>query len=253
MDRRGELDLLMAAAWPPLLVQQCDGWLFRSTSGVSRRANSVLVVGQPDDMAATVAAAESFYRTLGTEALFLVSDALVPSAVPRYLQGCGFGPSSNTWMLYATTTEVLSAVPATDQWAVRVSPEPTDAWFDTYWVVESTRKPGASAEVVTRNVLLKPDSPAVFVSLSDGDDVLAVGQIVIRHGWACTQCLVTVPTARGQGAAAQILRHLAREAEACGVTRMFAAVMADNEASLSLCRATSFRRSHRYSYYSRQP
>ena len=251
MEPLGELDLLMAAAWPPALIEQRDGWLFRFTSGVTRRANSVLVVGQPGDLPATVTAAELFYRHHEAEPIFLLSDASAPASVAPFLESRGFGASASTWMLWTTTAEVLSALPGADQWTVEVSPEPTDAWFDTYWTVESTRRTRASDASIVREELLKPDGPAVFVSLGAGDEVFSVGQIVTGDGWACVQCLATLPSARRRGAGAQLLRHLAAEAEVGGALRIFAAVMADNEASLGLFQRASFRRSHRYAYYSR--
>ena len=254
MEARPELDLLMASAWPAARVVHEGGWQFRFTEGVTRRANSVLTVGEPDDLEATIEEAERFYAALAASPIFYVSEATAPARLAEILADRGYGPSATTWILWTETDSLIAATQEVEPWSLDVSDAVGDAWFDTYWTVEAARRGSVTEAAVLRDVLLRPDATAVFASALDPaveGVAMAVGQAVIQDGWACVQCLVTRPEARRHGAARAILSRLATEASGAGADRVFAAVMADNPASLRLFEGASFRRSHRYSYFSR--
>ena len=257
MKRLAELDLLMASAWPAAQVAREAGWQFRFTEGVTRRANSVLAVGQPDDLEAAIDAAERFYAGLGAPPVFYVSEASSPESLADALTIREYTSSATTWILWSETDTVIAATSAIHGWPLDTSSEVGDAWFDTYWGVEAARRFSAAKAAVLRSVLLQPQAPAIFVSARDPERqtgvALAVGQAVIQDRWACVQCLATRPEVRRRGAATAVLSRLAAEAGRAGAERIFAAVMADNPASLRLFERASFRRSHRYRYFSRRP
>ena len=249
---RPEIDRIMAVAWPPTVVEKHGRWSFRYTSGVTRRANSVLVIGQPPDLDKVVEKAEAFYRHRDASTVFLVSDASAPAAVQDGLVERGYSPRSTNLMLTGSTLTVTTSLPSDDRWRVEVSDEPTAGWFKLYWSIESGRHPPGTGDVM-RTQLLRPDEPARFVTAHDGDsergDAVAVGQVVIDNGWGCLQCLATAPAGRRRGAATQIFRALAQQTVAAGASNVFAAVVADNTASLNLCRRAGMRQAHRYRYF----
>ena len=243
----------MASAWPAARVADEHGWRFRFTEGVTRRANSVLAVGEPDDLAGAIEAAERFYADLEAPPVFYISEASAPVGLSEALEARGYTSSATTWILWSETADVLAATADAPELTLEVAGHAGDAWFDTYWLVEATRRDSAAEAAVLREVLLRPDAPAVFVTARDpAAEVvsMAVGQAVLQDRWACVQCLATRPEARRRGAGTAILSRLAGEADRAGADRMFAAVMADNPASLGLFERASFRRSHRYSYFS---
>jgi ribosomal protein S18 acetylase RimI-like enzyme len=251
-----ELDLLMASAWPAAQVGGEAGWQCRFTEGITRRANSALAVGEPDDLEAAIEAAERFYAGLSAPPVFYVSEASSPEPLADALATRGYTSSATTWILWAETDTVVAATSASHGWPIHASGEAGDAWFDTYWAVEAGRRFSAAAAPVFRDVLLRPQAPATFVSALDSERkaevVVAVGQAVIQDRWGCVQCLATRPEARRRGAATAVLSNLAAEAGCAGADRIYAAVMADNPASLGLFEGASFRRSHRYCYFSRR-
>ena len=253
METRPELDRLMASAWPAGRVAHEHGWQFRFTEGVTRRANSVLAAGEPDDLDAAIGAAERFYADLDAPPVFYVSEASAPAGLPDALEARGYASSATTWILETETESLIAATRDSAEWPLDVSPEAGDAWFATYWLVEATRRASETEAAVLREVLLQPSSPAAFVAALDAaarELAMAVGQAVILDEWACVQCLATRPEARRRGAATAVLARLADEASRAGADRVFAAVMADNGASLGLFEGATFRRSHRYSYFS---
>ncbi len=248
MEPLAELDAAMATAWPPAVSTAIEGWLFRFTSGVTQRANSVLACGTPQNLAGTVDEAERFYLSRNLQPRFLVSEASSPAALPEFLVGRGYSPSNATWLLLANVVDVLALLSETDEGSTSVAAELTNEWFDAYWEVESERK-GAMAASILRNVLLRPEAPTKFVVAKKAQRVQSVGQIVVDRGLACAQCLATLGWARRQGSANAVLRRLAIEAEIADATKIFAAVEETNEASLGLFDRAGFERSHQYRYY----
>lgn len=260
------IDRLMAGAWPPAEVARHGDWLFRSTlsstgHAVTRRANSVFVDGQPDgdqQLAAAIDAAEQFYADRASPAVFQLSDASAGADVSGALRDRGYLASATTVMIEAATEKLRTgavADAASEGWRIEVAEQPSDEWFDTYWEVEQGRRTAPEEAATLRSVLLQPTSPARFVAARIDDDaegrIAAAGQVVVADGWGCCQCLVTAPWARRRGAASIVMRQLAAESWGLGAHRLFAAVMADNTASLALCEGLGFSKSHTYSYLAR--
>jgi ribosomal protein S18 acetylase RimI-like enzyme len=252
MEDPGELDTLMADAWPAAVVENHGGWLLRYTHGVSRRANSVLAIGSPGSLVEAVEAAEAFYEQRETTPMFQISEASTPAPLADLLTSRGYESSAKTWMMWTTAAGVTSGSPDTDLWQLETTAEPSADWFDTYWSTESDWHRSELEATIIREVLLRPRSPSLFVSARDADGtVAAVGQAVLSKGWACVQCLATRREARRRGAARAVVRRLAADSARAGTERMFAAVMAENTASLDLFRGASYQRSHTYSYLAR--
>jgi len=245
------LDGLMADAWPAVTTELCDGWVFRFADGVTRRANSALVVGQPSDLAEAISAAERFYAARGADPTFLLTDASSPPAAVDALRSRGYRPTATTSILGADASTVADDDGSDGAWHVEVDDQPTDEWFDVYRSVAAHgRSPSELA--VLRHVLLDPVASSAFVTLTDQHGAtMAVGQVVVDRGWGCIQCLATLAPARRLGAGRLVTQTLARQAASNGAVRVFAAVMADNDASLGLMASLGFGRNHQYSYYVR--
>lgn len=286
----------MASVWPAAIVDPNGPWQNRFTSGITRRANSVLAVGEPADVASSVANAEQFYRRHGLPAVFQASEASTPSSLEPHLLDRGYISSARTSMLWATVDDVLATAvddaAACSQSTFSCSPSPEANWFETYRSVEQARISSEADVTVVCDQLLAPESPALFISahlnndrvvtratdratdqavdpdassLSLGSPALgspsdssissalesdAVVQLVIQGDWGCVQCLATRATSRRQGLAGGLIMDVAQRAKERGVTRLYAAVMVDNEASNALFQRASFVRSHDYSYFS---
>ena len=241
------LDLAMASAWPSASVVEHDGWMFRHAKGVTRRANSVLVAGMPSDLAAAIEAAEGLYKRRGSLPTFLISDELSPGDVSDELRRRGYTEDAPTWILHRAVNRMRPTNTDRPTWAVKVSETVSADWFAAYWAAEGTRR-GPAAEEVFRHVLLKPSLPTRFVSLVEAGSVVSVGQVVIDGDIGCLQCLATMPDGRRRGAGSAVIEHLTEVAGALGVERVFAAVSADNDASLGLFDRLDYQRSHQYRY-----
>jgi GNAT superfamily N-acetyltransferase len=245
------VDRVMASAWPAVDSAERSGWWYRYASGVTRRANSVLAIGMPADLDSAIDGAEVFYRSRATRPAFLVSDASTPPDVPAALAARGYRATDPTWMLTGPAAAVAATFPSNSRWRVDVSDQPATDWLDTYRTVQSIDDDPGWDRVV-RNHLLRPALPARFATVYDveGDAAaLAVGEVVLADEWGCLQCLGTAPNGRRRGAATEVFRTLAAVALEAQVSKVFAAVAADNRTSLALCRRAGLRPSHRYRYY----
>ncbi len=90
--------------------------------------------------------------------------------------------------------------------------------------------------------------PCAYACVMIGLDVVAVGRAVADTGWAGVFGMATLPRARGQGAARNVLAELAGWAGAHEAGRMYLQVERDNRAALRLYERTGFREICGYHY-----
>lgn len=71
-------DLLVHEAWPAYEQRSHDGWILRHAGGATKRANSVLPLGSPADLAGAIAEAEGFYAERGSPCVFSIGPGATP-------------------------------------------------------------------------------------------------------------------------------------------------------------------------------
>ena len=163
----------------------------------------------------------------------------------EHLVAQGYRPTAATRVLVAVAPLVVSNP---TQWSVDAATSADDEWIGVYRA--PSQQPGAAADAVVRDVLLRPAEPTSFVSLRETDGTLAsVGQLVVVDGWGCIQCLATTPGARRMGAGRAAVLALMAEGRRLGAQGFVAAVAAENAASLGLFTQLGFAGSHTYAYY----
>ncbi|MGQ0832357.1 MAG: GNAT family N-acetyltransferase [Microthrixaceae bacterium] len=247
------LDELMANAWPPAVVETHSGWRYRWADGVTRRANSALALETNDSVGELVAGAEAFYEERGAPALIQVSTASAPPSLAGYLHARGYRSTARTLVEEASTRDVVDRTrTASCELEIEISEAPSDGWFNSYWSVEAMRGRSAADMDVCRRVLLAPGLPTAFATARRGSEVIGVGQLVIEQGWGGIQCMATDPAHRRLGVAGAVLKGLAEEALHRDATRMYLAVMADNDRAFALYESAGFRVVHEYSYFAGQ-
>ena len=133
------LDQLMANAWPPLETEYLRTTRLRWASGFTRRANSCLAIGTENQIGEILDAAEAFYTARNADPIFLLSSASAPPTMESELRELGFEATAPTVMQVAHLDEVANPGFRDHAWKIEISDEPSDAWFETYWAVESAR------------------------------------------------------------------------------------------------------------------
>ncbi|MFC8085102.1 MULTISPECIES: GNAT family N-acetyltransferase [unclassified Streptomyces] len=243
-----ELARVTARAWPPVESERLGAWELRAAGGFTRRANSVLPLGDPGlPLDEALTAVRRWYRERG---------------LPAYVQ-TATGAEGTQELLCAelerrgwvreVTAEVWTGAlaPVADRAegaGVVLSREADEAWLARY------QRKGVS-DVALR---VLGGGPSVwFASVpgaaADGPGVpAAIGRCVVDGRWASFAAVEVDPAQRRRGLATAVLAALARRALDEGASAAWLQVETDNAGARALYAGTGFAAHHAYHHY-REP
>ncbi|MFF2014287.1 GNAT family N-acetyltransferase [Streptomyces sp. NPDC058195] len=240
-----ELAAVCARAWPPVESEPLGDWRLRAARGFTRRANSVLPLGDPglplDD------------------ALGYVREWYGRRELPAYLQ-VATGAEGTQEVLAAALTErgwrrevttevrVAGLAPVGDLDAdvsrVRLGREPDETWLARYQRFET---PGPHVLAVLRG------GPSVWFASVPGDEEgappAAIGRCVVDGRWAGFMAVEVGPAHRRQGLATSVMTALARQALAEGASAAWLQVEQDNPGARALYDGMGFAVHHLYHHF----
>ncbi|MFJ8160930.1 GNAT family N-acetyltransferase [Streptomyces sp. NPDC096136] len=233
-----ELARVTARAWQPLESEALGGWTLRAAAGFTRRANSVLPLGDPGIPL--------------DEALARVTAWYARRDLPAYVQAAT-GAAGTQELLCAElerrgwVNEVSAEVrtgglaPLADQDAdvsgVRLTREPDAEWLGRYGKV---RDPG-----LARRMLV--EGPSVWFASLDGGR--AIGRCVADGRWAGFGAVAVDPEHRRRGLATAVMTALARRALEEGASAAWLQVETDNPAARALYDGMGFATHHAYHHF----
>ncbi|MGW2614778.1 GNAT family N-acetyltransferase [Streptomyces sp. NPDC001500] len=252
-----ELARVAARAWPPVESEPLGAWELRAAAGFTRRANSVLPLGDPG-------------MPLGA-ALDVVRDWYGRRGLPAYVQTATGAEG---------TQELLSARLEEHGWVREVTAE---LWIgalapvadraeaagvvlareaDAAWLARYQRKGvGEAALKVLRGGSPRSgeagsgDGPSVwFASVPgpDGGAPAAIGRCAVDGRWAGFAAVEVDPARRREGLATAVMAALARQALAEGASAAWLQVEEDNTGARALYARMGFAAHHAYHHY-REP
>jgi len=112
-------------AFPSLRQVLLANWLLRFAEGLTRRANSINLLGpQCEDIAAAIAAGEALYHAQGLPVIFRVP-SIVDPALDRELAARGYTSEGDSCVLYGA----IDGLAAMSDPAVRLLPSPEAEWL----------------------------------------------------------------------------------------------------------------------------
>ncbi|WP_243407408.1 GNAT family N-acetyltransferase [Frankia canadensis] len=245
-----ELELVAHRAWPPLAVREHRGWLLRASAGSSRRGNSVWARGDVPDLAAGLAAVETFYRSAGLPPTFQLTPVSRPSGLPAALDDAGYDDTGPTDVCSAplaglTRADAGSAPAGGTAVDLRAGPVADEGWLRVAGQVFTTFD---GQRVGTLAVLARLRLPTTYVTLTADGVPVAVGRGVTDGRWLGIYSMATLPAARGRGAARRVLGALARWAAHQGATHAYLQVEEVSTVARRLYAELGFRPVYRYSY-----
>jgi N-acetylglutamate synthase len=234
-----------ARALPAEHIEDVEGWWLRHAPGCDWWVGTVLPHGDagPDELVRRVARAEEFYAGHGAAARFQITPGACPEGLDTLLAARGYRRESLMSLQVASTARVLEQAP-TPSLRVRSDDRPTPAWFAIWHVVNGHGGDSRSEW----DMLGRLQRPCAYASAMIGNDVVAVGRAVADTGWAGVFGMVTLPKARGKGAARTVLAALADWAGAHDVERMYLQVERDNIPALRLYERAGFSELCSYHY-----
>lgn len=238
-----ELARVSARAWPPVESERLGEWELRAAGGFTRRANSVLPLGDPgmplDD---ALTAVRGWYAARGLPAY--VQTATGAEGAQELL--CA---ELERWgWVREVTAELWTGplAPVADRGGepsgVVLSREADEAWLARY------RRKGVG-EVALR---VLGSGPSVwFASVPGGtDDAPAViGRCVVDGRWAGFAAVEVDPAQRRRGLATAVMAALARRALDEGASAAWLQVEEDNAGARAMYRHLGFAAHHAYHHH----
>lgn len=239
-----DIDDLMRQGWPAHTEVPVDGWIARLSGGVTDRANSVLPLAAPTDLAATLDRVERLYREHGLPPTFQLGPTAQPAGLDEVLVERGYELRSHTSVEIASVDDLLTALADVDTSAVRINTEPSTDWMDLWWSVDG--RGDEQARAAARRILT--GGTAAYADRHDEHGSSAIGRIAFVGDWAGLYCLAVRPDRRRQGQAASVIRALVESARDQGARHVWLQVLADNHGARALYARLGFRSAAGYHY-----
>ena len=239
-----DIDDLLRQGWPAHNEVLVDGWIARLSDGVTDRANSVLPLATPADLAATLDRVEQLYREHGIPPCFQLGPTAQPAGLEEVLVERGYQLRSRTSIEVAAVDDLLLALADADPSEVRIKAEPGTDWMDLWWSVDGRGDEQARAAAYR----IITGGTAAYADRYDEHGSSAIGRMAFVGDWAGLYCLAVRPDRRRQGQAASIIRALVESARDHGVRHVWLQVIERNHGARALYARLGFRPEAGYHY-----
>jgi N-acetylglutamate synthase len=230
------LDELMRAGWPALEEVAVGGWVARFSCGVTQRANCVVPMEAPGDLATV----EALYAERGLPTIFQIAPHSRPDGLDAVLAARGYVFGSPTSVF---TAEVGARIGSA---GVEIENEPSAEWLDLWWAVDGRGDDAALAIAVK----ILAGGPALYATMRDEAGATAVARLALVDDWGGLYCMAVRDDARRRGLGAQLLEGLLQAGHAQGVRHAWLQVRAENDGARRLYQRAGFTEVTRYHYRS---
>ncbi|MFF8231180.1 GNAT family N-acetyltransferase [Streptomyces caelestis] len=240
-----ELARVAARAWQPVESERLGDWELRAASGFTRRANSVLPLGDPG--VSLDEALDTVRRWYGERGL------------PAYVQTATGAEGTQELLCAELEARGWAREVTAELWVGPLAPvadlaEPSGVVLsreaDEAWLARYQRK-GVS-DVALRVLGGGPSVWFATVPGSAGAAPAAFGRCVVDGRWAGFAAVEVDPELRRQGLATAVMAALARRALDEGASASWLQVEAENEGARALYAGMGFAAHHAYHHY-REP
>ncbi|WAX81846.1 GNAT family N-acetyltransferase [Streptomyces sp. KMM 9044] len=249
----GELARVAARAWRPVESESLGPWELRAAAGFTRRANSVLPLGDPGvELDEALTAVRRWYAGRGLPAYVQTATGAegTQEALGAELERRGWvrEVTAELWVGGLAQVADLGPAPSGTECAgtdVVLSREADEAWLTRY------RRRGLSE--VALKVL--GSGPSVWFATVPGDaedaggGPAAIGRCVVDGRWAGFAAVEVDPALRRRGLATAVMAALARRALDEGASAAWLQVEEDNAGARALYDRMGFAVHHAYHHY----
>jgi len=245
-----DLERTMVQGWPPLERAELGGWLLRAGAGFTRRANSVLPLGDPGlSLSSAVDHCESWYDDRGLQRLFALFGpagfTVENDPLGRELLDRAYQPFGSTSVLTAAVRGLPPELPGRAGAVVRLESAPSARWWKA-WVSSDERN--ASADPGAARAIVNGSPDQLFASIEADGVVAGIARAAFGQGWAGVFALNVAPGHRRAGVAIRLMGALADAARARGIRSMYLQALNSSAPALGLYEQLGFSTHHEYCY-----
>lgn len=238
-----ELARVTARAWQPVESERLGDWELRASSGFTRRANSVLPLGDPGlPLDRALAQVRAWYAKRGLPAYMQTATG----AAGTQEQLCAELEARGWQREVSAEVRIGSLAPIgdldTDVARVRLARSFDEAWLQRY---QRFGVPGPHVLKVLSS------GPSVWFASVPGEGGVpaAIGRCVVDGRWAGFMAVEVDPALRRQGIATTVMTALGRRALEEGASAAWLQVESDNEGARALYEGMGFAAHHRYHHF----
>jgi ribosomal protein S18 acetylase RimI-like enzyme len=224
------LERVLNETWRANIEVESNGWILRADKGITRRANSALVLNDRNqldliDLIDQIDEVIGWYRERDlTPTIQLVPD--LHKALDEKLSSRGFSDQLDALVM----VKDLEPKPRPD-FEFHVSEQPSQEWL-------AAQNDEALAEIMMR-------SEAKYLSIKEGNQLLAVGRIGFAKDWAVLSRIWVAPNLRGTGLGRKILSALEFESSASKIALQ---VASSNSVAINLYESEGYVSHHLYRF-----
>ncbi|MFE5948678.1 GNAT family N-acetyltransferase [Streptomyces sp. NPDC056480] len=238
-----ELARATARAWPPVESEMLGEWTLRASDGFTRRANSVLPLGDPGlPIADALTHVRAWYEARSLPAYIQTATGaegaqeLLCAALDRH-----------GWRREVSAEVRIAALAPIGDLDADVSAVRLSRTFDASWLRRYQRfgEPGPAV----RSVLTSGPSVWFASVAGTGEVPAAIGRCVVDGRWAGFMAVEVDPGQRRRGLATSVMTALARQALDEGASAAWLQVEADNDGARALYDGMGFAPHHHYHHY----
>ncbi|WP_406399843.1 GNAT family N-acetyltransferase [Streptomyces sp. NBC_00879] len=238
-----ELARVTARAWQPVESEQLGEWELRASSGFTRRANSVLPLGDPGlPLGEALAQVRAWYEHRGLPSYIQTATGAAGSQEELCAQ-----LEARGWLREVSAeVRIGGLAPIGDLDAdverVRLARSVDEAWLRRY---QRFGVPGPHVLHVLES------GPSVWFATvpGEGEVPAAIGRCVVDGRWAGFMAVEVDPAYRRQGLATKVMTALARRALEEGASAAWLQVETDNDGARALYEGMGFATHHRYHHF----
>ncbi|WP_329434112.1 GNAT family N-acetyltransferase [Streptomyces sp. NBC_01280] len=237
-----ELARVAARAWQPVESERLGDWELRAASGFTRRANSVLPLGDPGlPLDEALSRVRAWYERRGLPAYIQTATGAegTQELLCAELEARAWVREVSAEMWVGGLAPVADGVDLGD--GVELTREPGEAWLGRY------QRKGASE--VALKVLTAGPSVWFATVPGEGGEPDAIGRCVVDGRWAGFAAVEVAPSRRRQGLASAVMTALSRRALEEGASAAWLQVEADNGGAQALYGRLGFAAHHAYHHY----
>ncbi|MFI9581379.1 GNAT family N-acetyltransferase [Streptomyces sp. NPDC052236] len=240
-----ELARVTARAWQPVESERLGDWQLRASSGFTRRANSVLPLGDPGaPLDTALARVRAWYEERG-----LPPYVQAATGAAGTQEGLCAELAARGWRREVSAEVRIGALaPVGDQGdhldvaRVRLTRTCDAAWLQRY-----QRSSVAGPHVLK----VLGSGPSVWFAAipGEGESLAAIGRCVVDGRWAGFMAVEVDPAYRRQGLATAVMGALARRALEEGASAAWLQVEDDNGGARALYEGMGFETHHFYHHF----